>query len=306
MGTVALRRLWPGFTETAGSHVRLTVWRKILPFVGWISLANLMGSAFGVVDRYMIVHFSAFAPAEALAQVGLYHSCRIVPLLLVSVVAMAGSIITPHLAHDWESGKRDRVSTRIQLLLKLTGFGLTTACVLILFATPLLFGVAFQGKYDGAINIVPWTLTYCTWFALFALLQNYVWCCEKAYTATLALLFGVVLNVCLNMLLLPRMGLLGAVLATASANIVALAALLYFCGRLGLTLDRSSWVAVALPVCVCLGPWLATLVLGAVALEAATGTFLLNTDEKQQFADGARQYLERASRYLPRRWRRAT
>ncbi len=305
-GTVALRRSWPANAEAAGSGEGLCVWRKILPFVGWVSLANLMGSAFGVADRYMIVHFSSFAPGEALAQVGAYHSCRVVPLLLVSVVAVAGSIITPHLAHDWETGRRDRVSMRIQMLLKLFGFGLTAASVLILYASPLLFGVAFQGKFDGAMNILPWTLTYCTWFALFALLSNYVWCCEKAYTATLALFVGVALNVCLNMLLLPRMGLLGAVLATASANILALAVLFFFCGRLGLNLDRSCWVVIALPVCVCLGPWLATLVVGAVALEAATGSFLLSAEEKQQFADGALQYLERASQFLPRRWRRAT
>ncbi len=301
MGTIAVRRVWSGLAETAGSDAPLSLWRKILPFVGWVSLANLMGATFDVVDRYMIIHFSTFSPSEALAQVGLYHSCRVVPLLLVSVVAMAGGIITPHLAHDWETGRRDRVSLRIQMLLKLFGFGLTAVSVVILYASPLLFGVAFQGKFDGALEILPWTLAYCSWFALFALLQNYVWCCEKASASTAALMIGVVLNVCLNMLLLPRMGLLGAVLATASANIVALSILFFFCGRLGLKLDRATWVAVALPICACLGPVLATIVLAAVALEAATGTFLLNREEKSQFVDGARGYLERALRVLPRR-----
>ncbi len=306
LGTMAVRRVWPSFVETAGSHGASSVWRKILPFVGWVSLANLMGSMFDVADRYMIVHFSTFSPSEALAQVGLYHSCRVVPLLLVSVVAMAGSIITPHLAHDWETARRDQVSLRMQMLLKLFGFGLTASCVLILHASPLLFGVAFEGKFVGAMEILPWTLAYCCWFALFALLQNYVWCCEKAQSAMVALLIGAVLNVGLNMLLLPRMGLLGAVLATAVANVVALAILFYFCGRFGLRLERSTWVAVALPVCVCLGPWLATVVLAAVILDAATGTFLLNPDEKRQLVQAAGEYLQRALRYLPRRAREAT
>lgn len=306
MGTVAVRHVWCGFSDTAGSEKTLSAWRKILPFVGWVSLANFMGSTFDVADRYMIVHFSTYSPSEALTQVGLYHSCRVVPLLLVSVVAMAGSIITPHLSHDWETGRRDRVSMRIQLLLKLFGFGLTAAGVAILFAAPLMFDVAFEGKFDGAKDILPWTLAYCSWFALFALLQNYVWCCEKAYTATVALLIGVGLNVCLNLFLLPRMGLPGAVLATAVANIVALAILFLFCGQLGLRLDRSTWVAVALPVCVCLGPWVATLVLVLVALEAAKGGFLLNADEKRQFAEGTREYLERAVRLMPRRRPEAT
>ncbi len=292
MGTIAMWRIWHGLSDNSDARQPLLIWKKVLPFVGWISLANFMGSMFDVTDRYMIIHFSAYSPSESLAQIGLYHSCRIVPLLLVSVVAMAASIITPHLAHDWEAGRRHLVNLRMQMLLKLFGFGLTAACVCILFGAPLLFGVAFQGKFHGAMDILPWTLAYCCWFAIFGLLQNYVWCCEKAYTATVALLIGVVLNVCLNMLLLPRMGLLGAVLATASANVVALAILFYYCGRLGLKLERSTWVAIALPVCVCLGPWLATLVLAVVALEAATGTFLLNGEEKQGITDLVERYLE--------------
>jgi hypothetical protein len=52
---------------------------------------------------------------------------------------------------------------------------------------------------------------------------------------------------------------------------------------------------VALPVSVCLGPWPATLVLAAIVLEAVTGTFLLNSEEKRGFAEGARRYLERVA-----------
>lgn len=306
IGAIALRQAWRRISDTGGSQESFSTWKKVLPFVGWITLSNFMGATFDVADRYMIVHFSSYSPSEALAQVGIYHSCRVVPLLLVSVVAMAGTIITPHLSRDWESGRRDRVNSQLQLLLKLFGFGLTATCTAILFAAPLMFDVAFQGKFVGASEILPWTLAYCCWFAIFALLQNYVWCCEKAQTATLALLVGLVLNVCLNLLLLPRMGLLGAVLATAMANVVALAILFLFCGGLGLQLERSVWIAVALPVSVCLGPWSTTVVLAAVVLEAATGTFLLNAEEKQQLGDGTRMYLSRAARFVPYRRSRAS
>ncbi|MHB8902082.1 MAG: lipopolysaccharide biosynthesis protein, partial [Thermoguttaceae bacterium] len=295
IGAAVAWRAWPPMADGGDRRQPMRVWAKVLPFVAWISLANFMGSMFDVADRYLILHFSRLSPSESLAQIGLYHSCRVVPLLLVSVVAMAASIITPHLAHDWERGRRDLVDLRMQMLLKLFGFGLTATCVCILHGAPLLFGVALQGKFHGAAEILPWTLAYCCWFALFGLLQNYVWCCEKAYTSTVALAAGLGLNAGLNMLLLPRLGLFGAVLSTAAANIVALAILFCFCGRMGLKLERSTWIAIALPVSVCLGPWLATLVLGAVALEAATGTFLLNADEKLAFADGTRRYLQGAT-----------
>ena len=46
---------------------------------------------------------------EAAIQLGHYHSARIVPLLLVSVVVMISTLATAHLSHDWEAGRRERV-----------------------------------------------------------------------------------------------------------------------------------------------------------------------------------------------------
>jgi PST family polysaccharide transporter len=280
---------------------RISVWPRILPFVAWISLANFMAGMFDVADRYMIIHYSGTAPEGALAQIGVYHTCRVVPLLLVSVVAMVGSIVTPHLSHDWEAGRRSQVAARLQLLLKLFAFGLTAASVLVLFAAPLLFSVAFKGKFDGAMAVLPWTLVYCTWFALFGLLQNYTWCCEKAHLATITLFCGLVVNIGLNLVLLPRFGLLGAVLATAAANITALSALAAVCRKWGLRLDRSCWVSVALPVAVCLGPALASLVLVAVSIEAAAGKFLLNESEKRSIFEGAGGYFGQVRRFFTAR-----
>lgn len=287
------------FPQDAAPASQRELWSKVLPFVGWLLLSSVLANLFEIADRYMIVHFSPMPPDEALACVGDYHSARVVPVLLVSITLMLSKMITPHLSHDWEAGRRERVVERLNLLLKLFGFSLAAAAVAVLFAAPLLFGVALRGKFPGGLAVLPWSLTYCCWFALAMVAQNYLWCAEKARLSSLALLVGLIVNVGLNLLLLPRLGLLGAVLATTAANLVALVLICTFTRIWGFRLDRGTRVALALPLSVCLGPWLAVLVLATVALEAIGSDRLLSHQEKRRLADRFLDYLGRLRGLLP-------
>jgi len=81
-----------------------------LPFAGWVLLGSVLINLLGVIDRYMILHFSPRLSAKAaLDAVGNYYAARVVPLLLVSIATMLATIIIPHLSHDWEAGRRDLV-----------------------------------------------------------------------------------------------------------------------------------------------------------------------------------------------------
>lgn len=288
-----LRRLWKALPQVPQPITHRRFWSKIAPFAGSILLLSLLVNLFEIVDRYMIVHYSAMPPDEALGVVGNYHSSRVVPMLLVSIAAMLATMITPHLSHDWEAGRRERAAARLRLFLKLFGFTLVAAATAVAFAAPLLFGTAFQGKFPAGLAVLPWTLTYCTWFGMMAVAQNYLWCAEKARLASVALLMGLLLNVGLNLLLLPRMGLLGAVLATTAANLLVLVLICAFNHLLGFHLDRGARVVLALPPAICLGPWIALLLLVAVVLEAVCRDRLLSPEEKRQLADGWTQYLEK-------------
>ncbi len=182
--------------------------RALLSFAAWVWVGNLLYNLFDVADRYMIVHTSN-AP-DPLAVVGSYHSSRIVPLLLVSIATLLGTMLLPHLSHDWESGRRERVSATMNLMLKLLGLLLFTGSIAILLAGPFLFNVAFNGKFRGGLEVLPWTLTYCSWFGLATMAQMYLWCAERAHLSCLALFIGLVTNIGLNLLLLPHYGLPGS------------------------------------------------------------------------------------------------
>ncbi len=288
-----LRRTWKASPPVAVPITHRALWANMAPFAAWVLIGSLLANLFEIADRYMIVHYSTMPAAEALGLVGNYHSSRVVPLLLVSIAVMLSTMIMPHLSHDWEAGHRARAAAQLRLFLKLFGFALSAAAVAVLFAAPLLFGVAFQGKFAGGLAVLPWTLTYCTWFGLLIVAQNYLLCAEKVRLISLALLIGLVVNIGLNLLLLPRLGLLGAVLATTAANLVALLLICTFNHMLGFHIDRGTRVILALPLAGCLGPWVGLLVLIAVALEAVGSNRLLSPEEKRQLAEGWTKYMER-------------
>ncbi|MBN2473649.1 MAG: lipopolysaccharide biosynthesis protein [Pirellulales bacterium] len=298
---VWLRRSWRAFPENEGHLPQRELWSKVLPFVAWVLATSTLANLFAVVDRYMIIHFSAVPAAEALARVGDYHSSRVVPLLFVSVAMMLSTTATPHLSHEWETGQRERVAQRLNLIVKLLGLILFAAAVAVLLAAPLLFGVALKGKFAGGLAVLPWTLTYCIWFGMQAVCQNYLWCAEKARLASLALLIGLIANVGLNLLLLPRLGLLGAVLATTVANLLALVLICGFNHLLGFRLSFGAGVVLAMPITICFGPWLALAVLLAAVLQVVTSERLFSQAEKRQIADRYRVYAERFRGLLPTR-----
>ncbi|MGA2063942.1 MAG: lipopolysaccharide biosynthesis protein [Thermoguttaceae bacterium] len=299
LGLGWLARAWRGFPHCGDPAPQRELWSRLLPFAAWIMTINLLWNLFDVVGRYMIVHCWRGSPAEALAEVGNYRTARVLPLLLASLTAFVAAAALPHWSHDWEAGRRLRVSARVNLLLKVWAMLLSAGAAAVLLAAPLLFQWLLHGKFAGGFRVLPWTLTCAIWFGLTMIAQNYLWCAERAGLASLSALLGVAVNVGLSFLLLPRMGLLGAVLAAAAANGTALGLVLACSRRLGLKIHRGTVATLFLPLAVSLGPWIALATLAAFALEIAGSDRLFSHEEKQEILAGAAQYLRRLRSWLP-------
>jgi O-antigen/teichoic acid export membrane protein len=269
---------------------RRSMWSKLIPFAAWILSINMLTNLFGIADRYMIIHFATGPVEERLALVGQYYSSRVLPLLLVSVASMMATVLLPHLCHDWESGRRDQVARRLNLFLKLLAFGLMAASGAVLFVAPWLFGVAFQGKFAAGMAVLPWTLAYCVCFGVAVVAQQYLWCAERASLVGLALGAGLAVNIALNLALLPRLGLLGAVLAASAANLIALVLILVFARLAGFQIHRGLWIILGLAPAICLGPWVTLGVLLVIALETIRSDKLLTREEKHQLSESIKHY----------------
>ena len=288
-----LRPIWHSLSEAAEPLAHRALWAKLLPFAVWVWGTNWLANLFELADRYMIIHCGGFAPNQALIEVGNYHSSRVVPLLLVSVTALLGTLITPYFSHDWETGGPKAVSARMNLALKLLGLGLLGGATAILIAAPLLFDMAFKGKFAGGLAVLPWTLTYCIWFGLARVAQKYLWCAERVGLAAAAWLAGLVVNVAINLTLLPTYGLAGVVLATATGNLVSLV-MLYAINRCyGMRLELGTCLLSAAPLLLPLGVGPAAGGLALLVVVAARTDHLLTAEDKIQLAEVWQHYHSR-------------
>ncbi len=291
-----LKKIWHAAPESCETLPHRAMWAKVVPFALWMWITNVLYNLFDIVDRYMILHHSGLDVHEALRQVGNYHTSRIIPVLLGAVAGLLGAMLTPHLSHDWESGQRDQVSDRLNLVLKATSLALLVAAAMTLLGAPLLFQIAFQNKYAAGLAVLPWTLAYCTWFGLFALAQNYLFCAERAGLSCIALLTGLFVNIGLNLLLLPTWGLHGAVWATAVANLSSLLLVIAFSAAAGMRIHRGTWLLALAPIAVGGGPLAALAMLFFLGVAACCGNWLFDADEKRQLLTGFRQCFRRALR----------
>jgi polysaccharide transporter, PST family len=279
------------------------IWRNLIPFASWIMLLNALTNLYGYTDRYLILHFAPGGEVERLAMVGQYHSARIVPLLLTSLATMISMILLPHLSHDWESGRRERVSFRTNLFLKLATLGSFAAATTMLAAAPLLFELAFRGKFAGGSAAMPGMLAAAIWFGAAAIAQQYIWCTERAGLVVLATSVGLAINVAINLLLLPTLGLTSAVLAAMAANVAMLLSILYFARMLGLDVRRGAWILLAAPATLCFGLWAAVVALAAVSFLALRTEVIFTPDDKAKIAEkwaGYRGKLAGFASSLPR------
>ncbi|MEM9352496.1 MAG: lipopolysaccharide biosynthesis protein [Planctomycetota bacterium] len=266
----ALCYVWPGLAQTpkATDHLPTTAfWSRLFRFAFFVWLMNVLAHLFGVVDRYMLLHWSGMEPEVALEQIGHYHSSRIIPLLMISFCDLLGGTMIPHFAHDWEMGRRSSVSRSLKLAVKVTAIGMIAFAAAVIAFAPVLFNQILGGKYSAGLAVLPWTLSACLWYGLFTLLESYLFCAERTKLAATPLAGGLILNISLNLVLVPVLGLQGAVIATAVSTGVCVAALLLLSAKHGFTLDRGLLLACSLPAFVAFGA--NGLLIAAVVLTAA-------------------------------------
>jgi O-antigen/teichoic acid export membrane protein len=274
--------VWGGLEQSDEALSHMSLWGKLAPFAIGLWMINIVTNLFDMVDRYMIVHFSGTPATAAQAMVGQYFSSMAVPLLMVGVCGSLAHLVMPYLAQDWEAKRFAEVSRRLNLSIKLVGMMLAVGSVVLVLFAPLLFGYVFAGKYSAGLAILPWTITFCYWKGISAMAYNYLYCVEKTRLTFVSLSLGLVINIVLNALLLPSLGILGAALASAIGTAANLLIVFWFSKRFGLALDSRVFIFIALPLTLCLGPGVAAISLTCVLIMSVRTGLVFTLDERRQ------------------------
>ena len=225
-----------------------TMWSRLAPFAAWLWVSNFFNNCFELSDRYMLLYCSPVSADLAQGLVGQYHSGRTIPLVLISLSAMLGGVLLPYMAAHWEKDEKEEACDQLRWTTKLMSIAFTLVGVAIVIAAPFIFDTLLQGRYEEGLSVLPMTLVYCIWFGLYTVGQDYLWVAEKGKYTALSLFIGLLMNLLLNWLLIPHMGVSGAVLATTISNALLVSLIYGFNHYFGCKSDFGLWACACLPL----------------------------------------------------------
>lgn len=112
--------------------------------------------------------------------------------------------------------------------------------------------------------------------------QDYLWVAEQGKWATLANGLGLIVNIVMNMILIPTIGLQGAVIATAIGNATLAILMTTLNQRFGCKADIGIWMCLALPMLLLLSKPLAILMLLIVGVICIATNLIFSAHEKSE------------------------
>lgn len=186
------------------------LYRELLKFgVPMLVGYELSGIILSVGDRYVIEGFMGEAPLGLYSAA--YNLCQYVQSVFLASV---GQAIMPIYMQMWDRQGRDETGKFIARSFR----------TYVLFGGPVIAGVAAVGpellpalasdKYVSAAGILPWVIAGMVVDGCNPMLGAGLFIHRKTRIIMSIVMGGALLNLALNMLLIPRMGILGAAVAT--------------------------------------------------------------------------------------------
>lgn len=281
-GIRMLATRWRRIPTADDSPAWSDVGRKLAAMAFWIWVVNLLANLFDASDRYVLVHFTNLDAEASQALVGQYQSSLLLPSLLVGMGAAFGGALLPHLARSRSAGDMAGAGTQLVTATKLTVVVFIALGFAALWSGPILFDLLWRGKFAAGENVLGLALVHGVWLSAAFLLQNWLWCVEKARFGAVAFLLGLIVNVTANILLAPSFGLPGVVVATLAGDAVALVTMLAVTHRYGLKTPLALWLALLMPVTLAAGALYGSAIFGfALALCLLRGNLILPSELAQ-------------------------
>jgi O-antigen/teichoic acid export membrane protein len=206
---------------------------------------ELSGLILSVGDRYVIGGIAGEEPLGLYAAA--YNLCQYVQQL---VIASLGQAIMPIYMQMWDQKGRDATAAFISRSLKTYAiFGVPIIAGLAAVGPELLPSLASE-KYAGAYVILPWVIGGMIVDGTNTMVGAGLFIHRKTRTIMSIVLSCAVLNIVLNLILVPRIGILGSAIATLVC---------YAGAALGMTWAGRALLPIALP-------WRTIFVAGAASL----------------------------------------
>ena len=207
---------------------------------------------------------------------------------------MLEGVLMPFMTAAYETGKSQKAREQLNWTIKLVGLGFTIGSIAVVLLSPILFDWILEGRYNDGLAVLPLTLTYCIWTGIAMLGQSYLWVAEKGKWVMAVTGLALAANIGLNIVLIPMVGLWGAVIATSIASFALMVLILELNRWIKCPTDIGVWVTAIFPLVLIL-PLAAMLpVVVGVCLAGFKTNWIFTADEKALLLKESRKILQKA------------
>ncbi len=198
------------FFPSAG--VRIDRVRSVMSFAVIFLGASMANFIYTRTDILML---GKIAPNDVAA----YGASRSLSGLTLMVISAANMILLPYISRMWSQGRKKEIQSRVWSTILLAEILILPAVILYVFFPRQVLDIVYSGKYSenwnillilGALSIVR---PLGSFFAATASAIG------KPQYSLYSVIVSAVVNVCLNIYLIPRYGGFGAAIATTAAVI---------------------------------------------------------------------------------------
>lgn len=217
-------------------------YRKILKYSIWFIVTPVVFTLFRYTDRLMINHFLG------LHEVGIYSVASNIAGLLFVLGVVLGKVLLPNLSKIWEQNQKEKAifilnfATKINTLLLLG-----IAIVMVFFKKPII-SILYGAEYLEGLSVIGVLLVFWLFNTIFWIIKGYGELLEKPYFPFIGSVVGILLNVFLNYILIPRYGILGAAVATTAAFGITLIIIFALNIKAGMTVELKTVLICLLPL----------------------------------------------------------
>lgn len=280
-------------TPGAGDESRF--YRNLLGITIWYAVIPVLSQIFHFVDRFGLERLMTTSDQ------GTYSAMVSLCETLSAIGLAVNSVAYPHLCATWERGEQDRAKKNLDLTVKVLAIILLlVGIILVVFGKWFILILLGKEYLPGAV-VLPILAVFYLITMQISIVAIYPPLIEKNFIVAIAYVFGLPSAVAFNLLLIPRLGMVGAALATLLAFVVIWACVVGICWRFGLHLSRRTLLA-CLSCAVLLLPWYAAVpAVGAVLYACAFRTWILSAQERERVYAEIRRVLARAKMVLSTR-----
>ena len=195
---------------------------KIQPATGQRVLAESwpMFVAFLYTQVYFRIDILLLEKMTGSAQAGLYSASSRIYDILIGVLPLLSVSLFPTLTH-WYREDRQAFTRRYTQLTKWITWAGAAGLLLIWFLRHHIVRLIFGPDFAGAANILPWHLASALIMYHCLFRAAYLTLAQRQIVLLWTSLLGAIVNVALNLVLIPKLGAQGAAIAGTLTQIVA-------------------------------------------------------------------------------------